>query len=291
MMKTRANISNLISRLAAKESEFLRASFLAPVKKHAMVAVRIAGATCQMRVMPGDFEGWGVLRPVSYALARLEREGTLTERWNYLRLFPAVTFVLSIADGDGVWLGQPARLGDQRFSFDGLAQIDGVDDAELFDTIVARFDGSRFWFDQVDPNADPSVAAYLRESIVAMVDPRLIHRPALTPEQRLAYGANHLKRLRVRLSDARASGEYRLRQAIEHAGATLREFSELGDVYRVSYSVDGRRHTSVICKNDLTVKSAGICLSGQDAMFDLASLVSIVRAGQRHGEIRHGLQV
>jgi hypothetical protein len=290
-MKTKAGISNLISRLAAEESQFLRASFLAPVKKQGAVAVRIAGATCRMRVKPNNFEGWGVFRPLSYTLARLEREGTLTERANYLRLFPAVQFVLTVKDGPDIWLGQPARLGDPRFSFDGLAQIDGVDDAELFDTVVARFDGSRFWFDQIDPNADPSVAAYLREAILPMVDPRLINRPDLTPEQRMAYAANHTERLRAQLANARATGEYRLRQAVEHAGAELRQFSELRDVYRVSYTVDGRRHTSVIRKNDLRVQSAGICLSGQDMKFDLASLVSILRAGQQQGEVRHGLQV
>jgi hypothetical protein len=288
-MKTKAGISNLISRLAADESLFLRASFLAPVKKHGSVAVRIAGATCRMRVKPREFEGWGVFRPVSYTLARLERESTLTERANYLKLFPAVQFVLTLKKES--WLGQAARLGDQRFSFDGLIQIDGVDDADLFDTVVARFDGSRFWFDQIDPNADPSVAAYLREAILPMVDPRLINRPGLTPEQRMAYVANHTERLRGQLANARATGEHRLRQAVEHAGAELRQFSELRDVYRVSYIVDGRRHTSVIRKNDLSVQSAGICLSGQDTKFDLASLVSILRAGQQQGEILHGLQV
>ena len=67
---------------------------------------------------------------------------------------------------------------------------------------------------------------------------------------------------RVRSQHPRLRGEYRLRQAVEHAGAQLRDFSEHRDVYRVTYQVDGRRHTSIIRKNDLTVQSAGICLSG-----------------------------
>jgi hypothetical protein len=169
--------------------------------------------------------------------------------------------------------------------------IDGIDEAEMFDTVLARFDGSRFWFDQIDPAGDPSIAAYLRESIVAMVDPRRIDRRGLTPEQRLAYAANHAERLRAQLANTRATGEYRLRQAVEHAGAKLRDFSEVRDVYRVSYVVDGHRHTSVIRKNDLSVQSAGICLSGEDMKFDLASLVSILRAGQQQGAIWHGLPV
>jgi hypothetical protein len=73
---------------------------------------------------------------------------------------------------------------------------------------------------------------------------------------------------------------------LAHAGADLRDFADRGDVYRVTYTVDGRRHTSVVNKNDLTVQSAGVCLSGGDRAFDLHSLVGVLREGERKGEIR-----
>lgn len=285
------HIHNVISRLAGAEKMFLQTRFLAPVVRAAEVRVRIANVICRMRISPRSFSGWGVFRPTSYTHANFERDATMVERQRYLALFPAVRLILTDRSDAG-WLAAPARLADARFQLDGQVPVVGVDDAEMFDTIIARFDGATFWVDEPDPQAEPAVAAYLRESLVRMLDPRFIDRAGLTPEQRLAYAAVHAERLRRELESQRATGEYRLRLAIEHAGAKLRGFAELPDVYRVTYSVDGRNHVSVVRKNDLSVQSAGVCLSGQDAYFDLASLVGVLREGQRsRGGIHHGLQV
>jgi hypothetical protein len=125
---------------------------------------------------------------------------------------------------------------------------------------------------------------------VNMTDPRIVdERPALSPGQRLAYVLNFRRRVEAMLAaerakqlDERTRDENRLREALEHSGARLRDFAERGGQYTVTYDVDGRRHVSTVRKGDLTVQTAGICLSGQDRDFDLASLIGVLRESRSH---------
>src|SRR3954470_6344499 len=83
-----------LDRVAAAGRGFLAAEFLAPVLRGHGVQVRIAGVRCRLRADPADFEGWGVFRPASHAVARLVRLASMAERRRYLALFPAVAMVL-----------------------------------------------------------------------------------------------------------------------------------------------------------------------------------------------------
>jgi hypothetical protein len=280
-------ILDALARLAAQEDAFLQREFLAPVLRGQGVQVRIAGVRFELNVEPRDFQGWAVLRPLSHTHAQVIRQASMTQRRQYLGLFPAVSVLLCARQGanGGTWLTLPASRGDARFDADGMVPVALAEEAELFDTALARFDGSRFWFDEVDGRADPGAAAYLREELGRMTEPRRVGRPGLTAEQREAYAAVHARRtVRVK-EDARAAGERRLREALTHAGAQLRDYAERGDVYSVTYTVDGQRHTSVVRKSDLGVQTAGICLSGQDQKFDLHSLVGVLREGSGRGRI------
>jgi len=71
--------------------------------------------------------------------------------------------------------------------------------------------------------------------------------------------------------------EKRLRQAPKLGGSELHQFQDRGDYWTVDWTTaDGTRHTSAIAKDDLTVVSSGICLSGRDRDFDLQSLVGVM---------------
>jgi hypothetical protein len=280
----RKKIHEALDRLEAREREFLGAQFLAPVLRGGQVAVRIAGVVCNLRITPRDFEGFGVFQARSHSEATLVRDATMIERRRYLELFASVRLVVCRRDRDAID-AVPVNQADGRFSIEGRIELRLTgQEANLFDAILARFDGNRFWFDRPDPRAEPAAAAYLRQALLAMTAPDDLDRPGLSPGQRLAYQLNHQARLdeaaaveRARAIDQRTRAQQQLGDALGHAGAALRDFVEQGDQYRVTYEVDGRRHVSIVGKGDLTVQTAGICLSGQDANFDLASLVGVMR--------------
>ena len=284
-MAKRKSMEESLAKLAAAEEQFLHTQFLAPMAGGQSVQVRIEGVRCSMKISPRDFAGWGVFRPQDMQQAALVRAATFAERQRYLELFPSIPLILCLQYGPDC-RALPASRGDSRISTAGLLPVRLLEDAQTFDTIRARFDGAQFWFDAVDARSDPAIAGYLRESLAHKREPAQVARPGLTAEQADAYAIVIAIRQQEEIERARHTGEGRLKEALTHAGAALRDFAELGDAYRVSFEVDGRRHTSVVRKGDLSVQAAGICLSGEDAKFDLHSLVSVIREGESGQMIR-----
>lgn len=282
--------NDALQRLAEAEQQFLKTEFLAPAVHGGQVHVRIAGVVCQLKIEPADFEGWGVFAPMSYTEALLVRPANLSERQSYLNLFPIVRLILARKDG-GWWRALPAHQADRRFRIEGLVPVLLPEDVQLFDVVQARFDGCHFWFDCADPTRDPGAATYLRQSLDAMSPPDQVTRPELTAEERAAYAASYQVKYEASEQARRDHEEERLRSALAHAGAKLRDYRERDDVYTITYDVDGRRHTSAIDKRDLSVRMAGICLSGEDERFDLQSLVGVIREAQDgHGLVCVGNQ-
>jgi len=292
-MERKKRFGKLIDRLAEKEEEFLRREFLAPVVRGGEVRVRIAGVVCRLRVHPARFTGFGVFRPTSISRAELVREAGLAERQRYLGLFPLVRLILGSREGER-WIALPAHAGDRRFQMEGTVPVEIVEGAQLFDTVAARFDGTCFWFESVDGRSDPARAAYLRRSLNDQIEVGELKRPGLTAEERVAYALGYHGTVQPEQADgegdrpAPGSGDpvaERLRESLGHAGARFQGYLEHRDSYQVRYTVDGNTHVSAVSRGDLTVQSAGICLSGRDRQFDLASLVGVIREGRRGGEI------
>jgi hypothetical protein len=283
MAKSKPN-REALDRLAAAEERFLASEFLAPALAGGKVQVRIAGVICQLKIAPTDFEGWGVFRPRTYTEAALVRPARLSERQRYLELFPLVRLILAW-QADEHWLGLPAHRADGRLRIDGMVPVRLVEEPERFAVIQTRFDGAQFWYAGPEPRWDPATAAYLRQALEALVKPDQLDRPGLSAEEREAYRANYDIRYETSEEARRSREEQRLRQTLAAAGAEFKDCRERGDVFTVTYEVDGQRHVSAVARTDLSVQVAGICLSGQDENFDLQSLVGVIREAQGSGEI------
>jgi hypothetical protein len=189
-----------------------------------------------------------------------------------------------------------------------------VDNAARFEQVIARWDGSAFWFQEVDRREDPEIAETLSAAFSAETAVNSLGFLRMTREMRSAYSLvwfrkvqddedEELARLleieheqqeiqRRQVREARhfiaqqkryaEKGEKRLRNALETAGGKLKSARESGDNWLVNWTTsDGEVHSSVISRHNLTVVSAGICLDGYDNWFDLESLVAVVE--QRPG--------
>lgn len=274
------SVHDLLDRMESAEEAFLQTEFLAPVLPGGSVRVRIAGLICTLQVEMPFEPGWAILKPLAMDRARVVDRASLRQVRDYLVLFPQVRLLL-LARAGRDWLALPAHRGDTRFQFGGPVQVHLATGVEPFQQIVARFDGTFFWYQGLDRRRSAAIAAYLREALAAETPPDDLHKATLTAEERGAYrliwGAVEASR-RDRVQE-------RLAEAVAHAGAELSSYIEREDTYTVSFTVDGQPHRTLVRKDDLTVLAAGICLEGQDQRFDLQSLVGVIREGAQSGRI------
>lgn len=266
------DVRKLIDKLAREEDDFLKGVYLAPVAKGGGICLRINGVECKLQVEDREFEGWGLFRPLSFKTARLLRAAPRALVSKYLDTLAPVELILADPAGSTriAFIAHPAG---SAVKSDGPVPVHLVARGEPFRHIVARFDGFHFWFQRLHPGRNPAQAAYLRKSLDQDLGPENLRWSGLTLQERRIY-AQLLTRQRFYRE---TPGHRRLRQALEHGGAALDSYDQKGDAYSVTFVLDGARHTALIRPNDLTVLSAGICLSGEDDNFDLQSLVGVLR--------------
>lgn len=267
------SIDELIDELAAAQQDFEGAEFIAPVVPGSTVRVRIAGIVCELAVQGAQEAGFMVLRATDAARARVVRGASRRELKAYLELFPQVRLVLADPVDERTWIALPALGGTQRVQVDGVVPVLLVEGAARFDTVLARCDGQRFWFEARDRRRDRAIADHLRAALAERQEPAAVGKKQMRPAERQAYAVAWARELeRRQLTD-----EDRVREALEHGGGKLEQLVVHNDRFQVSWSVDGRRYTSAVGKEDLTVLVAGVCVAGQDRHFDLASLVGVLR--------------
>jgi hypothetical protein len=274
-----SDIRKLLSHLAAQEEQLQETSFLAPCVHGGQVRTRVAGLVYTFTPRPRDFEGWGIFQPVSDDTAQLKEEPALSQIAEYMQRLPPVRLRLARALQRQSWLAYPVNESDarQRWGAAKPVPVHLVTDGAPYEPVVARWDGSACWFEELDRRADPMVTDRLREAQQQVVLPEALQFKGITPEMRAVYdlAVQRAEKFQALMQPRR--DEDRLREALRLGGGTLREFRDRGDFWLVEWTTrDGERHTSAIGKRDLTVVSAGICLSDRDRDFDLQSLVGVV---------------
>lgn len=312
-----ADIRNLINQIAAQESQLCDTQFLAPCVRGGAVRTSVANIVYTFTPQPQDFEGWGIFQPIDGKIAAVVEEPSLPQLVEYLKLLKPLRLRLAYLLQGQSWLAYPVNESDmqQRLGIVKPVPVHLVTEATAFELIIARFDGSGWWFDEIDRRAEPQPAEQLKDQLRQVTMPENVRFSGMTPEmltvydlalqQSEAYQAQIWQQQETeRLRDAQRqqrqgqrqrrrqtrenqrqvarhynSDESQLQDALRMGGGNLQEFRDRGEFWQVEWTTrNGERHTSAISKGDLTVISSGICLSGYDRDFDLQSLVGVIEA-------------
>lgn len=274
-----ADIHKLLNQIAAQEANLSNTQFLAPCVRGGVVRTKVSGIIYTFTPKPRNFEGWGIFQPVDEKNAEVVDEPSLPQLAEYFKLLPLLRLRLAYVLKGQTWLAYPINESDskQRVGTAKPVPVHLVTDGTTFEPIIARYDGHTWWFDELDRRADPLVAEQIREALKKVTPPEELRFKGITPEMRTIYDlvAQRTKAFEAQMQQKR--DEKRLAAALRQGGGELREFRDRTDHWVVEWTTaDGEHHTSAITKNDLTVISSGICLSGRDRDFDLQSLVGVI---------------
>jgi hypothetical protein len=263
-----SNAMSLIATLARDEAALGRQEFLAPLTPGGRARLRLRGLICELAVA-APRPGWWVCRASNARQAEIVAEALPWQRGDYLALWPALRLVLLEPLRHGDWLALPYNASDvvQRFGLAGPAVVRLVESGQPFERIIGRVDGQTIWYDASDRRGDPAQAEILRAALAAGCEVRAI--AGLGQGEQAAY-------LLLSGRQAEQSTDRQLRAALAIGGARLLGYELAGMALRVTWERDGQRSVTLLTP-DLAVVSAGICLSGEDARFDLASIVGVVR--------------
>jgi len=273
-------ILRTIESLIRREEAFRRQPFLAPFVRGGRICVRIAGVLHRFRVLDPDFSGWGVFEAWSEGFARLKHPASPQQVERYLSQLKPLVVILCRRINDTDFSALPANRSDmrQRFGRSRAVLVRLCENVHPFDLVVARSDGCNFWFEDIYPSADPRIAEYLRRALQEKIPAHELSFPHLTPEMRAAYSSVLPEILKQQPRAEKVTPA----EAVRRAGGTADYVADEGDEWLVEWrSMFNRRYSTWVRKGDLTVESAGICLSGMDDQFDLQSLVSAINELQK----------
>ena len=271
---------HLIQRLGKEETELPSRTFISPIYNSTSVITLIEGIVHRLEV-PSLNPGWYEIRPENLKTAEIVGQAGMSDIEGYLKRLKKLRLIL-LPKEIGFFFHTAVPFKNCGLNFDPLPLYLVSDSAEPFDTIIAGFDGSNLWYWEIDPANNSEKSEYLRERLVKGDKPEAIRFKGLTLEEKVAYALYYsiLEKKKV------LTREGQLKRDVEHAGGKFIKATERKDHFSITYTVDGNEYTSYVSKDTShQVLTAGICLSGQDTTFDLASLITVLREGQNKGLI------
>ncbi len=297
-----SNIQKLLQQLEAQEKLLNDTEFIAPCVQNGSVKTSVSQIIYTFKTQPENFEGWGIFKPINNQIAEFIDEPNLPKISRYLELLKPLRLRLAYHLQGQSWLGYPINESDmqQRFKNVKPVIVHLVTEGAIFEPIIARFDGGNFWFEDLDRKAEIQSTIILNKQLKLETLPDNLKFSGLTPEMLTVYdlawqqtetGKKQREiRQKVRGEKKISKAEKRrenkaifqrpeelLENALKQGGGRLENYRDRGDFWQVEWRTsDGDLHSSAINKNDLTVISSGICLSGRDQDFDLQSLVGVI---------------
>lgn len=280
-------IDKLLNKLANQEKSFLSKEIFAPyIRGGSQIRVKLNGVIYKLETPKLEKDGFGVFQAVDANSALLERDAESFEIAEYLEMLPKLDVIL-ISKVGGRWLVYPfnKQSFEQKFKVNAkpfhILVADGV---ENLDTATVRFDGAHFWFDSIKFNENMDKMVQLRDRIQEG-NYALPKNQKLTPEEATAFRLAASFHKQANMSNL----ERRLQAEMGRYDAQVEKFVERGDNVEVQWkdNWNGGKYTSVFKIDDLSVVTAGICLSGGDKKFDLQSLVGVIRQGENRYGVNH----
>ncbi len=275
------NINKLLNQIAKEEKELYDNEFIAPCVLGGKVRTKVSGLIMTFIPQPDNFEGWGIFKPLNNKIAEIVDEPILPQIGAYLKLFPSLKMRLIKQLRGKTWLAYTCNESDmkQRFKIVKPVIINLVTEGGAFEQIIARFDGGAWWFDELDRRGDLIFTEHLKKHLKKLTLPEDLSLKGITPEMLTVYQILLKQTKEFKAKIQKENDEIKLEKALKMGGGELKEFRDKGDFWQIEWKTnDGQKHTSAISKNDLTVISSGICLSGKDRDFDLQSLVGVIES-------------
>ena len=256
-----------LEKIVAEERAAEGETVLAPVAGGRKVYISIQSRFYEC-LLEKEFTGWGIFRLMGKGRVRLERDAEAWEIEKYAQAFSLWHLVLFHRDRDSIWWARDIKR-------DRFVPVHLVEGLQQFDSLRACHDGSRYWFINSSPSTDMRRARTLRSALSNETAPEHLPLRNLTLKEQELYAMALI--LKKGFTERNKDSFVRSVEKALHTGmGTLIECTEQNNQFNIRWrSGDGRSLSTMVDKN-LSVISAGLCLSGGDRLQDLTSLASLV---------------